>query len=116
MQRETHTIDAAGKVLGRLATEVALLLRGKHKADFAPYKDVGDIVVVKNVDKLKFTGKKLAQKKYYSHSRYLGGLKEITLEKLFAKDPADVFKKAVMGMLPKNKLRSEMIKRLKIGS
>jgi large subunit ribosomal protein L13 len=116
MQRETHTIDAAGKVLGRLAAEVALLLRGKRKADFAPYKDVGDIVVVKNVDKLKFTGKKLAQKKYYSHSGYLGGLKEITLEKLFAKDPAGVFKKAVMGMLPKNKLRSEMIKRLKIGS
>ncbi|MDP3995936.1 MAG: 50S ribosomal protein L13 [bacterium] len=115
MQRETHTIDATGKILGRLATEVALLLRGKDKADFAAYKDIGDIVVIKNVDKLKFTGKKLTQKKYYRHSGYLGGLKEITLEKLLAKSPQDVFKKAVMGMLPKNKLRAEMIKRLKIG-
>ncbi len=115
MQRETHTIDATGKVLGRLASQVALLLRGKDKVDFAAYKDIGDIVIVKNVDKLKFTGKKLAQKKYYSHSGYLGGLKEITLEKLLAKSPESVFKKAVMGMLPKNKLRAEMIKRLKIG-
>ena len=113
MKRETQTIDATGKVLGRLATEVANLLRGKQKPDFAPYKDSGDFVVVKNVDKLKFTGKKMEQKKYYRHSGYLGGLKEIPLKKLFQKDAAAVLKRAVWGMLPKNKLRSKMIKRLK---
>ena len=113
MERKTHTIDASNKVLGRLAVEIALLLRGKQKADFAPYKDIGDIVIVKNVGKLKFTGRKLKQKKYYHHSGYLGGLKEITLEKLFEKNPKEVLRKAVFGMLPKNKLRAKMIKRLK---
>ena len=114
MERKTHTIDAAGKILGRLATEIAVLLRGKHKSDFAPYKDMGDVVIVKNVAQLKFTGKKMEQKKYYSHSGYLGGLKEMPLKKLFAKNPGEVLKKAVFGMLPKNKLRAKMIKRLKI--
>ncbi len=113
MERKTHTIDASSKVLGRLAVEIAVLLRGKQKADFAPYKDIGDIVIVKNVDKMKFTGRKLKQKKYYHHSGYLGGLKEITLEKLFEKNPKEVLDKAVFGMLPKNKLRAKMIKRLK---
>ncbi|PIP24413.1 MAG: 50S ribosomal protein L13 [Candidatus Nealsonbacteria bacterium CG02_land_8_20_14_3_00_37_10] len=113
MQRETHTIDATGKVLGRLAAEIAVLLRGKHKSDFAPYKDIGDIIIVKNVAQLRFTGKKMEQKKYYRHSGYLGGLKEISLKELFAKNPAEVFKKAVFGMLPSNKLRAKMIKRLK---
>jgi len=113
MQRETHTIDATGKVLGRLAAEIAVLLRGKHKSDFAPYKDIGDIIIVKNVAQLRFTGKKMEQKKYYRHSGYLGGLKEISLKELFAKNPAEVFKKAVFGMLPSNKLRVKMIKRLK---
>lgn len=114
MLRETQTIDASGKILGRLASQVAVLLRGKHKSDFAPYKDIGDIVIVKNVEKLRFTGKKLEQKKYYHHSGYLGSLKEISLGKLFAKNPAEVFKKAVFGMLPGNKLRAKMIKRLKV--
>jgi len=113
MQKETHTIDARGKILGKLAVEVAVLLRGKYKTDFAPYKDIGDIVIIENVDKLKFTGRKMEQKKYYRHSGYLGGLKEISLKKLFEKNPSEVFKKAVLGMLPKNKLRSRMIKRLK---
>ncbi|MBM3257733.1 MAG: 50S ribosomal protein L13 [Candidatus Nealsonbacteria bacterium] len=113
MERKTHTIDATDKVLGRLAVEIALLLRGKEKSDFAPYKDIGDTVIIKNVDKLKFTGRKVKQKKYYRHSGYLGGLKEITLEKLFEKNPEEVLKKAVFGMLPKNKLREKMIKRLK---
>lgn len=113
MQREIHTIDAAEKVLGRLAAEIAVLLRGKHKSDFAPYKDIGDVVIVKNVARLKFTGKKMEQKKYYRHSGYLGGLKEISLKKLFEKNPSEVFKKAVFGMLPNNKLRAKMIKRLK---
>ena len=113
MKREIHTIDATGKVLGRLATEIAVLLRGKHKPDFVPYKDMGDFVVVKNVDKIKVTGKKIEKKKYYRHSGYLGGLKEIPLKKLFEKNPAEVLRKAVWGMLPNNKLRPEQIKRLK---
>ncbi|MDO8436508.1 MAG: 50S ribosomal protein L13 [bacterium] len=114
MERNIRAIDATDKVLGRLATEIANFLRGKNRPDFAPNKDGGDIVVVKNVEKLKFTGRKMEQKKYYHHSGYLGGLKEMPLKKLFEKDPAEVLRKAVFGMLPKNKLRSEMIKRLKI--
>ncbi len=112
MQRETHTIDATGKVLGRLATEIAILLRGKHKPSFLPYKDMGDFVIVKNVKGLKVTGKKMEQKKYYRHSGYLGELKVIPLKKLFQEKPAEVLRKAVLGMLPKNKLRDKMIKRL----
>lgn len=114
MKRKTHTIDATGKVLGRLASEIAILLRGKHKPDFLPYKDMGDFVVVKNVGKLKITGKKIEQKKYFHHTGYLGGVKEISLKTLFKENPDQVFKKAVWGMMPKNKLRAEMIKRLKI--
>lgn len=113
MQRETHTIDASGKILGKLAVEISILLRGKEKPGFAPYKDIGDFVLVKNVDKIKFTGKKMKQKKYYRHSGYLGGLKETPLEKLFQQNPAEVLRKAVWGMLPTNKLRSQQIKRLK---
>jgi large subunit ribosomal protein L13 len=113
-QRKTHTIDAGGKVLGRLATQIAVLLRGKHKPTFVPYKDEGDFVVVKDIKNIKITGKKLEQKKYYRHSGYPGGFKEIAMKKLFAEKPAEVLKKAVWGMLPKNKLRKEMIKRLKI--
>jgi len=114
MRRQTHIIDASGKVLGRLASEIAILLRGKHKPNFVPYKDMGDFVVVKNVEKLKFTGKKLEQKKYYRHSGYIGGLKEIPLQRLFQTRPEEVLRKAVWGMLPKNKLRKKQIKRLKI--
>ena len=114
MQRNTHTIDAKNRVLGRLATEIAILLRGKHKLDFAPNKDIGDFVIIKNADKIRFTGKKFEQKKYYHHTGYLGGLKEISLKKLFEKNPTQVLKKAVFGMLPKNKLRAKQIKRLKI--
>lgn len=114
MQRNTHTIDAAGKVLGRLATEIAILLRGKNKPDFVLNKDMGDFVIVKNFDKIKFTGKKFEQKIYYHHTGYLGGLKETPLKKLFEKNPAEVLKKAVFGMLPKNKLRARQIKRLTV--
>ena len=113
MKRETRTIDAAGKVLGRLATEIAILLRGKNKPDFAPNKDTGDFVIVKNVDRIKLTGKKFEQKIYYRHTGYLGGLKEVPLKKLFEKNPAEILRKAVFGMLPKNKLRAKQIKRLK---
>jgi len=112
MERKTHTIDATGKVLGRLATEIAVLLRGKHKPDFVPYLDMGDFVIVKNVSKLKITGKKMEQKKYFRHSGYLGSFKEIPFKKIFKTNPAEVLKKAVFGMLPKNKLRVEQIKRL----
>ncbi len=114
MKRETHTIDATGKVLGRLASQIAILLRGKHKPDFVPYKDMGDFVVAKNVEKLKITGKKLEEKKYFRHTGYLGGVKFIPLKKLFKEKPAEVLRKAVLGMLPKNKLRTKMIRRLKI--
>ena len=113
MKRNTHIIDAKDKVLGRLASQIAILLRGKHKADFDPTKDSGDFVIVKNVDKVKITGKKLEKKKYFRHTGYLGGLKEIPLKKIFKENPTNVLKKAVFGMLPKNKLRAKQIKRLK---
>lgn len=113
MSSKTHIIDAANRPLGRLSTEIANLLRGKHKPDFLPYKDTGDFVIIKNVKKVKFTGKKFEKKKYYHHSGYLGGLKETTLKKLFQESPEEVLRKAVFGMLPKNKLRSRLIKKLK---
>jgi len=113
MERKTHTINAKNRVLGRLATRIALLLRGKHKPDFVPYKDMGDVVVIKNVSEIKITGKKMDQKKYYRHSGYMGGLKTTPLKKLFKEKPDEVLRKAVSGMLPKNKLRSEQLKRLR---
>ena len=115
MERTTHTIDAANKVLGRLATEIVVLLRGKNKPDFAPNKDIGSFVIIKNADKIRFTGKKFEQKKYYHHTGYLGGLKETPLKRIFEKNPGEVLRRAVFGMLPKNKLRAKQIKRLKIG-
>ncbi|MCK4520567.1 50S ribosomal protein L13 [Candidatus Parcubacteria bacterium] len=114
MKRNTHTIDATNKVLGRLATEIAVFLRGKHKPDFTYNKDIGDFVIVKNVDKIKFTGKKIEQKVYYHHTGFMGGLKETPLKDLFEQSPGEVLKKAVFGMLPKNRLRAKIIKRLKI--
>ena len=114
MERKTHTIDAANKILGRLATEIAVLLRGKNKTDFAPNKDIGDFVVVENIKKIRVTGKKSENKIYYHHTGYLGGLKETPFKKLFKRDPGEVLKKAVFGMLPKNRLRAKQIKRLKI--
>lgn len=110
----THTIDADGRPLGRLAVEVARLLRGKHKPSFVPYKDEGDFVIIKNIKKIKITGKKLKDKIYYHHSNYPGGFKEIPMAKLFEKSPGEILRKAVLGMLPKNKLRPKMIKRLKV--
>jgi len=114
MKRETHTIDAAGQSLGRLASKIAIFLRGKHKPDFLPHKDVGDFVLVKNVEKIRISGKKLENKVYYRHSGYLGGLKKTPLKKIFKTNPSQVLKKAVFGMLPTNKLRARQIKRLKI--
>jgi len=113
--RTTHNIDATDKPLGRLAVEVAGLLRGKEKPSFAPYKDEGGIVIVENIDKMKITGKKLKQKIYYRHSGKPGHLKQRTMEQLIAqKGRGEVLKRAVSGMLPKNKLRAKMIKRLRI--
>ena len=109
---KTYTIDATGKILGRLAAEVAVLLQGKHKPNFVPHLDTGDKITVINTSKIKITGKKSEQKKYYRHSGYPGGIKEIKYKDLFAKDPDEVLRKAVYGMLPKNKLRAKMINRL----
>lgn len=112
IKRETHNIDAAGQVLGRLATQIAILLRGKDKPDFQPHVDGGNNVIITNAEQIKITGKKLEQKTYYRHSGYPGGLKEKKMDEIFSKNPAEVLKRAVWNMLPKNKLRSKMIKRL----
>lgn len=114
MERETFTIDAADQALGRLATNIAVLLRGKHRPGFLLHVDKGAIVLVKNAQHMKITGNKLAQKKYYRHSGYLGGIKEKPLGKVMEKNPTEALRKAVWGMLPKNRLRAEQIKRLKI--
>lgn len=114
MERKTHTIDAADKVLGRLASQIAILLQGKRKPGFAPYSDMGDNVVVTNIQKIKFTGRKLEQKTYFRHSAYMGNKTITLLKDVFKNRPALVLKKAVMGMLPKNRLRAKMIKRLKV--
>lgn len=113
MKRETYIIDASDKVLGRLATQIAILLQGKNNPDFEPHKDMGSIVIVKNVDKIRVTGRKAKQKKYFHHSGFLGGLKEKPFHKVFDANPSWVLRKAVSGMLPKNKLRAKRIKRLK---
>ena len=114
MDRKNHTINAQGRPLGRLAVEIANLLRGKQKSDFAPYKDAGDFVTVQNFKRVRFTGNKPQQKRYFRHSGYLGNLKVKTLKELFEKQPQEVLRKAVWGMLPTNKLRAQQIKRLKI--
>ena len=114
IKRDNHIIDATDKVLGRLATQVAVLLRGKNKVGFAPHKDMGDFVMVKNVDKLKFTGKKFQDKIYYHHTLYMGGLKKQTMKEVSEKKGhSEILRKAVMGMLTKNKLRARQIKRLR---
>jgi len=114
IKREHHVIDAEGKAPGRIATEVAMILRGKNKPSFAPHIDAGDYVRVINAGKLNFTGLKLVQKDYYHHTMYPGGLKTTSMKKVFENDPADVVKRAVYGMLPKNKLRDGMFKRLTV--
>ena len=115
MQRYTRTIDASGRPLGRLAVEIAAFLRGKHKPSFAPHKDEGDFVVVENIDKVKITGRKLKNKIYYHHTGFPGGFRKQTMEEIVAKKGfGEILRKAVYGMLPKNKLRAKQIKRLKI--
>ena len=112
IKRSTHQIDATDKPLGRLATAVAVVLRGKNKPDFQPQIDGGDFVEVVNADKIKFTGKKLERKEFITHSNYPGGLKRKKVKEVFAANPGEVLRHAVIGMLPKNKLRDSMIKRL----
>lgn len=114
LERETHTLDAAGHAVGRLAVKVAELLRGKQRPGFERHLDKGDVVVVQNVSRMKLTGKKAEQKTYYRHSGYLGSLKEKKAGELMAEQPDQVLRRAVWGMLPKNKLRNEQIKRLKM--
>jgi large subunit ribosomal protein L13 len=114
IKREWHIIDASDEVLGKVATRAARLLSGKHKPLYAPNMDVGDFVVVINASKVKYTGKKLTQKMYYSHSGYPGGLKTERLEELQEKYPERILEHAVKGMLPRNKLNARMMKRLRI--
>ncbi|MCH8518956.1 50S ribosomal protein L13 [Candidatus Gracilibacteria bacterium] len=113
-ERKWYVVDAQGQTLGRLATKIATVLRGKNKVDFASHVDNGDFVIVTNCDKFTVTGNKLSDKMYYRHTGYLGGLKETPLEKLLVKKPARALEAAVSGMLPKNKLRPDMMKRLKL--
>lgn len=114
VQRDWYVIDAQGQTLGRLASRVATLLRGKHKPIYTPHVDCGDYVIVVNAEKIHVTGQKLTQKKYYRHSGYPGGLKEVTLRDQLQKFPDRVIEKAVQGMLPKNRLGRRMFKKLKI--
>lgn len=111
---QIREIDAKNQTLGRVATQIATILRGKDKPQFAPNKIVGDKVRVINIEHIRFSGNKMKQKKYYRHTGYLGNLKTITLEELWKKSPAKVLQKAVYGMLPRNRLRKELMKRLEI--
>ncbi len=114
VKRDWYIVDAAGKTLGRLATQIAKILMGKHKVTYTPHVDNGDFVVVVNADKIHVTGKKLDKKIYYKHTGYFGHLKEETLRQKLQRKPEEVIYLAVRGMLPKNKLRKRMLKRLKI--
>ncbi|MEM7413730.1 MAG: 50S ribosomal protein L13 [Myxococcota bacterium] len=115
VERRWYVIDADGATLGRLATQVAILLRGKHKPIFTPHVDTGDFVVIVNAEKVKLTGRKREQKTYYRHTGYVGHLREVTADKLLAGPHADrVVRSAVRGMLPKNALGRQMFRKLKV--
>ncbi|HSB95206.1 MAG TPA: 50S ribosomal protein L13 [Spongiibacteraceae bacterium] len=114
VQRDWFVVDAAGKTLGRLATEIALRLRGKHKPEYTPHVDTGDYIVVVNAEKIQVTGKKATDKIYYSHSEFPGGIKGISFEKLIDKAPTRVLEIAVKGMLPHNPLGRAMYRKLKV--
>ena len=114
VERKWYVVDATGYTLGRLASEVAKVLRGKNKPVFTPHVDTGDYVIVVNADKIKVTGKKLDQKIYYHHSDYVGGMKETTLREMLAKKPEKVVELAVKGMLPKGPLGREMFTKLHV--
>ena len=114
VERAWYVVDAEGQTLGRLASSVATVLRGKHKPTYSPSVDCGDFVIVVNADKVAVTGKRLEQKRYYRHSLYIGGLKEITLRDQLQQHPERVIESAVRGMLPKNALGRKMFKKLKV--
>ena len=114
IKRETHTIDASGQVLGRLSTEIAKLLMGKHKVDYSPNLDMGDNVIVTNAAKVVVTGRKEEQKVYYKHSGYPGGFKEVKYAKLKTEQPGKIIQMAVKGMLPKNRLQQPRLTRLTV--
>ena len=112
IERKLQKIDATGQTVGRLATKIANLLRGKTKPEFQPHLDLGDVVEISNISALKFTGKKLGQKQYHHYSGYLGGLKSKKMSEVYAHNPGDVLYRAVREMLPDTKLRTNMLKRL----
>jgi large subunit ribosomal protein L13 len=114
IERQWHVIDASDKILGKLATEAAKLLMGKHKPTFSRHLDTGDFVVIINAEKVRVTGKKAEQKLYHSHSGYPGALKTVSLERMMADNPTRVIEHAVKGMLPHNRLGAKMIKKLKV--
>ncbi|MDD2274905.1 MAG: 50S ribosomal protein L13 [Smithellaceae bacterium] len=116
VKQDWYVVDASGKVLGRLASEIALRLRGKHKAIYTPHVDTGDFIVVVNAEKIALTGKKLTDKIYYSYSGYPGGLRETAAGKMLASKPENLIRIAVAGMLPKNNLGRKMLKKLKVYS
>jgi len=114
IERTWYVVDAEGKTLGRLAAEIAKILRGKHKPIYTPHVDTGDYVIVVNADKVRVTGKRLDQKIYYRHSGYIGGLKAVPLRRMLETHPERVIEHAVKGMLPKNRLGRKMYKKLKV--
>ena len=114
VKRDWYVVDAEGKTLGRLATEIAHRLRGKHKAEYTPHVDTGDYIVVVNAEKIQVTGAKATDKMYYHHTGYPGGLKSISFEKLIDKAPERVIQSAVKGMLPRNPLGRDMFRKLKV--
>jgi large subunit ribosomal protein L13 len=114
IERKWYLVDAKDKILGKLAVEIAIMLRGKNKPTFTPSVDCGDFIVVINAEKIKVTGAKLSDKKYYSHSGYVGNLKVKNLEEMLQKHPERVIQKAVKGMIPHNKLGRKIIKKLKV--
>ena len=114
IERKWYVVDAEGQTLGRMASEIAKVLRGKNKPEYTPHVDTGDYVVVVNAEKVKVSGKKLQQKIYYNHSDYVGGLKETTLAEMMAKKPEKVIELAVKGMLPKGPMGRDMIKKLHV--
>lgn len=114
VKREWYVVDATGKTLGRLATGIARILRGKHKPNYSPMIDVGDYVIVINAEKVRVTGRKLTEKFYYRHSGYPGGFKQFSLRDMLARHPTRVIEYAVRGMLPKNALGRRMFKKLKV--
>ncbi|MBC8318956.1 MAG: 50S ribosomal protein L13 [Desulfobulbaceae bacterium] len=114
IERKWYVVDAQKQILGRLASEIAVRLRGKHKAIYSTFQDTGDFVIVVNAEKVRLTGKKLDDKKYYNHSGYIGGIRERSAKEILEKRPEELLYKAVKGMLPKNSLGRAQLKKLKV--